>query len=79
MKTKIKKWGNSLALRIPKALAEDSRLYLGSTVDVSVKNNSLIVKLIDEKYILENLVSKISSENIHNEVKTYKSTGKEVW
>ena len=79
MKTKIKKWGNSLALRIPKALAEDSRLYVGSTVDVSVQNNSLIVKSIDEKYTLENLVSKISGENIHDEVITYNSTGKEVW
>ena len=79
MKTKIRKWGNSLALRIPKALAEDSRIYIGSTVDVSVQNNSLIVKSIDEKYTLENLVSKISSENVHHEVETYKATGKEVW
>ena len=79
MKTKIKKWGNSLALRIPKALAEDSHLYIGSTVDVSVQNDSLVVKSIDEKYTLENLVSKISKENVHNEVETYKSMGKEIW
>jgi antitoxin MazE len=79
MKTKIKKWGNSLALRIPKALAEDSHLYIGSTVDVSVQNNLLVVKSINEKYTLANLVSKISSDNVHHDVNTFKSTGKEVW
>lgn len=79
MKTKIRKWGNSLALRIPKAIAEDSQLSIGSTVDLSVKNNTLVVKSIEEKYSIEDLVSKISDDNVHSEIDTGKSTGQESW
>jgi antitoxin MazE len=79
MKTKIMKWGNSLALRIPKTLAQDSHLSIGSAVDVSVQNNSLIVKSVEEKYSLEDLVSKISDKNIHGEINTGEPTGKEAW
>jgi len=79
MKSKISKWGNSLALRIPKSIAEDSQLTIGSTVDVSVRNDTLIVKSIDEKYSLHGLVSKISEDNLHQEVDTGKPTGRETW
>jgi len=79
MKTRIRKWGNSLALRIPKAIAEDSQLSTGSTVDLSVENNTLVVKSVDEKYSLEDLVSKIRDENVHGEIDTGRSTGRESW
>ncbi|HUT66243.1 MAG TPA: AbrB/MazE/SpoVT family DNA-binding domain-containing protein [Spirochaetota bacterium] len=79
MKTKISKWGNSLALRIPKAIAEDSHLSIGSAVDLSVQSNALVVKSIDEKYTLGDLVSKINDENIHDETDTGEPTGQEVW
>jgi antitoxin MazE len=79
MKTKIMKWGNSLALRIPKILAEDSHLSIGSTVDISAQNLSLVVKSVDEKFSLEDLVSKISNENMHGEIDTGEPTGKETW
>jgi len=79
VKTKISKWGNSLALRIPKAIAEDSHLSIGSAVDLSVQSNALVVKSIDEKYTLGDLVSKINDENIHDETDTGEPTGQEVW
>ena len=79
MKTKIRKWGNSLALRIPKAIAEDSHLSIGSTVDLSVQSNALVVKSIDEKYTLGDLVLKINDKNIHDETDTGEPIGQEVW
>lgn len=80
MITKIQKWGNSLAIRIPKSFARDTHIQSGSTVDLSVQNSTLIVKPINyQEYSLEELVSKISEENTHNEIDTGEPLGKEVW
>ena len=38
MHTKVQKWGNSLALRIPRSFAAEAQVEEGSTVDVSVEN-----------------------------------------
>ena len=80
MKLKIKKWGNSLALRIPKALAIEANVESGSTVDLSLSNGELKIKPIeDQEYTLEELLSGITVENIHDEVSVGIPQGKESW
>ena len=80
MKLKIQKWGNSLALRIPKALAIEANVKSGSTVDLSLSNGELKIKPIgDREYTLEELLSGITDENIHDEVSTGIPQGKESW
>jgi len=80
MKLKIQKWGNSLALRIPKALAIEANVESGSTVDLSLSNGELKIKPIDDReYTLEELLSGITAENIHDEVSTGIPQGKESW
>ena len=80
MKLKIQKWGNSLALRIPKALAIEANVESGSTVDLSLSNGELKIKPIeDREYTLEELLSGITAENIHDEVSTGVPQGKESW
>ena len=80
MKLKIKKWGNSLALRIPKALAIEANVESGSTVDLSLSNGELKIKPIEnQEYTLEELLSGITAENIHDEVSTGIPRGKESW
>jgi antitoxin MazE len=80
MKLKIKKWGNSLALRIPKALAIEANVESGSTVDLSLSNGELKIKPVeDQEYTLEELLSGITADNIHNEVSTGIPQGKESW
>jgi antitoxin MazE len=80
MKLKIKKWGNSLALRIPKALAIEANVESGSTVDLSLSNGELKIKPIeDQEYTLEELLSGITVENIHDEVSMGIPQGKESW
>ena len=65
------KWGNSLALRIPKALAIEANVVSGSTVEMSLLNGELIIRPIeDQEYSLEKLLSGITAENIHDEVPT---------
>jgi len=79
MKTKIKKWGNSLAVRIPKLLALDANLKQNVWVDLSIEKNSIVITPISEKeYLLEKLLKGVSKNNLHGEFDTGASVGKEI-
>lgn len=79
MKTQVQKWGNSLAVRIPKAFAEEIGLEAESEIELTLNNGQLVIKLPDEEYTLEALVSQITEENRHNEVDWGDSAGSEAW
>ena len=80
MKTRIQKWGNSLAVRIPKAFAEDLGLDQGSTVDVALKDGCLVLKPTAlPKYELGSLLSRVTEENLHGEYDFGGPTGNERW
>ena len=82
MKIYIKKWGNSLALRIPKSLADEINLKIDTPVTVSVDKNKhkiLITRINEEQYSLESMLTKVSEENIHKEYESGKPVGKEIW
>ncbi|MEA2325049.1 MAG: antitoxin MazE [Thermoanaerobaculia bacterium] len=80
MKARIQKWGNSLALRIPKPFAEESNLREDSPVEISVRSGKLVVVAIEEPQLsLEELVAKITPENRHAEINTGTPVGNEVW
>ena len=80
MQTKIKKWGNSLALRIPKLFALDVNLKPNNMVDISIDKGSIIITPIsDKEYSLEKLLKGISKNNLHGEIGTGAPAGKEIW
>jgi len=80
MQTTIKKWGNSLALRIPKLLALDANLKLNNFVEISIDQGSIIITPISKKeYSLEKLLKGISKNNLHGEFNTGSPVGKEIW
>ncbi len=80
MKTKVQKWGNSLALRIPKSFAAETKIGPDTEVDLSLVEGKLVVTpLKRSKYSLEQLVEGITEENTHAEVDTGEPVGKEVW
>jgi antitoxin MazE len=79
MRTQIQKWGNSLALRIPKSFAAESNIDEGSTVDLSVAEGKLIINPISEpEYTLDELLAGITKENMHAEVDMGIPIGKEL-
>lgn len=79
MTTKIQKWGNSLAIRIPKSLAESSQIREGSEIKLSLEHDKIIVtKKENPKYTLKDLVSKINKSNIHEEISFGSPAGKEL-
>ncbi|MFA4916290.1 MAG: AbrB/MazE/SpoVT family DNA-binding domain-containing protein [Syntrophales bacterium] len=80
MQTKIQKWGNSLALRIPKSFAINANLRQNATVDLAIDKEKIIITLIGEKeYSLNELLEGVSENNLHSEFDTGAPVGKEIW
>ena len=80
MQTKIKKWGNSLALRIPKSFALNANLRQNELVDISIDKEKIIITPIREKeYSLDELLEGVSEDNLHGEFDTGVPVGKEIW
>jgi antitoxin MazE len=80
MLTKVQKWGNSLALRIPKAFALDAKLKNDSVVEVSLVDGQIVIKPVAvPAWSLEQLLSGVTSNNLHHETETGDAVGNEVW
>ncbi len=80
MKTRVKKWGNSLALRIPKSFANEVGLQKETSVDVSLADGRLIITPVAKpKPALNELLAKITKDNLHHEVDTGSPVGNELW
>ena len=80
MKTRIQKWGNSLALRIPKSFAAEMHLEQGALVDVSLHDGQLLVTPLHPPAVtLEELLEGITPQNLHDEVDTGPAVGNEEW
>jgi antitoxin MazE len=80
MKTRVQKWGNSLALRIPKSFAAEVGLDPNSPVEMSLRNGKLIVVPSEKpRFTLRQLLAQVSEENLHHEVDTGPAVGGEAW
>jgi antitoxin MazE len=80
MKTRVQKWGNSLALRIPKSFADEVGLQKETAVEVSLADGKIVVtRLVKPKLTLEQLLSKVTEDNLHHEVDTGSAVGNETW
>jgi len=80
VRVKVQKWGNSIALRIPKSFANQTSIKLGSLVDLSIDGGKLIIQPVkQDEYDLKTLVSEVKETNLHREHLVDKPTGKELW
>ena len=79
MKATIQKWGNSLAIRIPKNITKDIRVSEGSNIDIMVENGNIVLSPGKKEYSLKELLKNITIENIHSEISTGDQTGGEIW
>lgn len=79
MQTQVQKWGNSLAIRIPKPFAAEVGLVQNSAITVSVVDGKLILEPVKPVYSLEALLAQIKPENLHQEVASGDAVGNEVW
>jgi antitoxin MazE len=80
MTTQLSKWGHSLAVRIPKSVAETAGIREGDRVSLMVeKDGAVVIRPARREYRLEQLVSRITARNRHGETDWGSPRGKEVW
>ena len=78
METVVKKWGNSLGIRIPNQIARELSLKDGSFVTINDRGKEIIIKPIHKSKLSE-MLSQINADNIHEEIQTTGPVGKEIW
>ena len=84
MKVAFQKWGNSLALRVPKAFADEIGAREGKAAEMTVKEGKLVIEIARPQrrkrgYALDQLVANITPDNRHQELDWGPSVGNEVW
>jgi antitoxin MazE len=80
MKTKVSRWGNSLALRLPKKLATSHNIFEDSDVEIIEQSEGLLLRPSSKKsYDLTELLNGVTKENLHESLSTGASRGQESW
>lgn len=80
MKTRVQKWGNSLALRIPKAFAAEAGLQANAAVELSLAEGALVVRPVaPQPPTLAELLRGVTDDNLPGEWDTGPAAGKEAW
>ena len=79
MTTLLAKWGNSLALRIPKSVADAVDVGDGDAVDVSIQDGAIVIRPAAKRYSIEDLVCGITPRNRHRETDWSGPQGNESW
>ena len=80
METKIQKWGNSLAVRLPKAFVKEAQVAYGSAVDLYMDEGKIVIApKTQPSYRLEDLLEEVTEDNLHTEADTSPAVAKEKW
>ena len=80
VRARVQKWGNSLALRIPKSFAIEAHLEQDTAVDLLLEDGKVtLMPTRSQTPTLEELLAQVSDANLHSEVDTGPATGREVW
>ena len=80
MQTRIRKWGNSLAIRIPKAFAVEVELAQDVLVELALDDGRLTIVPVGEALPpLDDLLRRITPDNLHGETETASVVGREAW
>ncbi len=73
----ISRWGTSLVVRIPKAIARQWGVQEGSAIEIIPQGEQLV--LCKKRYDLDDLLAQITPENLHSEQSTGTPQGREEW
>lgn len=80
LRTRVKKWGDSLAVRIPRAFAAEAGLKPDADVEMTLVDGSLVVTSVargDAR--LANLLARMTDESLHEEIDSGVAVGGEAW
>jgi antitoxin MazE len=80
MQVRVQKWGNSLAVRIPKPLAEDAEVREGTVLNLAVSEGKVIATPVSKKKMsLKQLLAKVNKKTLHDEIDFGPPVGREIW
>jgi len=79
MRTKAQKWGNSLAVRIPKAIAEQAGVREDDEVEIEVAARVIRLRARPRKPELSELLRRITPDNLHGATDLGRPEGREAW
>ncbi len=77
MRTVVQKWGNSLGIRIPSHYVKEFNLMNGNSVEITEEDGKIII--IPPKKTLQEMLSRVTEENMHSPIETGQSMGNEEW
>ncbi|MDR1417838.1 MAG: AbrB/MazE/SpoVT family DNA-binding domain-containing protein [Endomicrobium sp.] len=78
MEAVVKKWGNSLGVRIPNAIVKEMSFKDGSLVEIKSSHNEIIIRR-KQKIKLSDFIKNINKKNIHVETNSGVAIGNEIW
>lgn len=79
MKTQVGKWGNSLAIRIPGTYVKELEIVEGAELEVTRVDGGLLLRSKKHHYTLDELLAKVTPENLHGETDWGPAIGREAW
>ena len=79
MVTTVQRWGNSLAIRIPKPFALETALSENCQVEIELERGRIVVSPARKEWVLEELMKKVTPSNVHREVRWGGRSGSEAW
>ena len=80
MRVRIQKWGNSLALRIPKPFALEAGVDRGAELDLTVQDGCLVASPVRAARVtLAQLLAGVRRNALHREVALGERVGREAW
>lgn len=77
MRTNLTKWGNSMAVRVPKTYIDQLGIGQEGEVEITLEKDRIILK--KPQYKLAELLKRVKTKNIHPETYTGDSKGNEIW
>ena len=79
MRTRAQKWGNSLAVRIPKAIADQAGVREDDEVEIQVTAKVIRMRVRRREPVLSELVRQITPDNLHGETDFGRRKEREAW
>jgi len=80
MTTTIQKWGNSLAVRIPKEFTKSLKWSVGAVVGFQKIGDKIILTPSRRVYTIEDALKKITKKDLHKIIfPENQPRGKEIW
>ena len=77
MRTRVSQWGDSLTVRLSRAHAQELGVTNGSTIEVSVEDDALVVR--KSRYDLQALLAGVTPDNLYGETDSGPAAGREEW